>query len=159
VLGISVALALNLILYFVAIPLHGVAVAIFSATWLPGVPRFRRAADPQGADRADRLCRARPSAWPGMALDPRARTRTSGRQALGYRPLLRLGRRVSCYAVYLLFAKSLRGLDVRSTAVVFTAERVHRRRHARARPARRELRHLPLTTGVDLTHGGACSVW
>ena len=51
VLGISVALALNLILYFLAIRYTGVAVAIFLATWRRCTwPSSRRG--PQGDDRA-----------------------------------------------------------------------------------------------------------
>ena len=62
--GISIALALNLILYFLAIRYTGVAVAIFLSLSCAGVPGVRRAADPQG-DRRSGSCTSRSrSAWP-----------------------------------------------------------------------------------------------
>ena len=49
------------------------------------------------------------------------------------------------YAVYLLFAKSLRGLGVRSTPVVFAQSAFTAAVDARARPARRQRRAATTT--------------
>ena len=69
VLGISVALSLNLILYFLAIRSTGVAVAIFLSYLAPVYLAVRGAADPQGEDGACRLHRARRRAG-GHGADP-----------------------------------------------------------------------------------------
>ncbi|NLE22306.1 MAG: EamA family transporter [Actinobacteria bacterium] len=118
VLGISVALSLNLILYFLAIRSTGVAVAIFLSYLAPVYLAFV----------APRILheKTEPVVYlalavglvgmvlilvPGLALDG-VRLSAGG--------LFFAWAAGVMYAVYLLFAKSLRALHVRSTPVVFT---------------------------------------
>ncbi len=117
VLGISVALALNLILYFLAIRYTGVAVAIFLSYLAPVylafvAPRILH----ESTERIVYVALGVGLAGMGVILVP---------------GLLLPGTRLSAggllcgwaagvmYTVYLLFAKSLRSRQVRSTAVVF----------------------------------------
>ncbi len=118
VLGISVALALNLILYFLAIRATGVAVAIFLSYLAPVYLAFV----------APRILKEKtePVVYAALAIG------LAGMALILVPGLLLEGVRLSAsglfyawgagvmYAVYLLFAKSLRGLAVRSTPVVFT---------------------------------------
>ncbi len=117
VLGISIALALNLILYFLAIRYTGVAVAIFLSYLAPVylafvAPRILH----EATDRIVYVALAVGLA--GMALILVPGLVLEGVRLSGTGLLCAWGAGVM-YAVYLLFAKSLRGLDVRSTAVVF----------------------------------------
>ncbi len=118
VLGISVALAMNLILYFLAIRSTGVAVAIF-LSYL--APVYLAVAAPKILhEPTDRVVFVALSVGlagmalilvPGLALEG---VRLSGTGLFcGWMAGV-------MYAVYLLIAKSLRDLHVRSTAVVFT---------------------------------------
>lgn len=118
VLGISVALALNLILYFLAIRSTGVAVAIFLSYLAPVYLAFV----------APRILKERtePIVYVALAVG------LAGMALILVPGLVLEGVKLSAggllcgwaagvmYALYLLFAKSLRGLKVRSTAVVFT---------------------------------------
>jgi drug/metabolite transporter (DMT)-like permease len=118
VLGISIALALNLILYFLAIRATGVAVAIFLSYLAPLYLAFV----------APRILKEKtePVVYLALALG------LAGMALILVPGLLLDGVKLSAsglfyawgagvmYAVYLLFAKSLRGLHVRSTPVVFT---------------------------------------
>jgi drug/metabolite transporter (DMT)-like permease len=118
VLGISVALALNLILYFLAIRSTGVAVAIFLSYLAPVYLAFV----------APRILKEKtePVVYLALAIG------LAGMALILVPGLLLEGVKLSAsgllyawgagvmYAVYLLFAKSLRGLAVRSTPVVFT---------------------------------------
>ncbi len=116
VLGISIALALNLILYFLAIRYTGVAVAIFLSYLAPVYLAF---VAPRVLNEAtDRIVYVALASASRDGRDPCAGPAAGRDEALG--------RRLFCgwaagamYAVYLLFAKSLRTLHVRSTAVVF----------------------------------------
>ncbi len=117
-LGISVALSLNLILYFLAIRYTGVAVAIFLSYLAPVYLAFV----------APRILREKtePIVYVALAIG------LAGMALILVPGLLPEGAELSAsgllfgwaagvmYAVYLLFAKSLRGLNVRSTPVVFT---------------------------------------
>jgi drug/metabolite transporter (DMT)-like permease len=117
-LGISVALSLNLILYFLAIRYTGVAVAIFLSYLAPVYLAFV----------APRILREKtePIVYVALAIG------LAGMALILVPGLLLEGAELSApglffgwaagvmYAVYLLFAKSLRGLNVRSTPVVFT---------------------------------------
>jgi len=117
-LGISGALALNLLLYFVAIRYTGVAVAIFLSYLAPVYLAFV----------APRVLREPTERIVYLALG----IGLAGMAVILVPGLLLAGTRLSApgllsgwaagvmYAVYLLFAKSLRNLCVRSTAVVFT---------------------------------------
>ena len=117
VLGISAALALNLILYFLAIRSTGVAVAIFLSYLAPLYLAFV----------APRVLKERTEPVVYVALT----IGLAGMALILVPGLLLEGVRLSAsglscawgagvmYAVYLLFAKSLRGLAVRSTPVVF----------------------------------------
>jgi drug/metabolite transporter (DMT)-like permease len=118
VLGISVALALNLLLYFLAIRYTGVAVAIFLSYLAPVylafvAPRILK----EPTDRIVYVALAVGLA--GMALILVPGLVLEGVKLSGTGLLCAWGAGVM-YAIYLLFAKSLRGLNVRSTAVVFT---------------------------------------
>jgi drug/metabolite transporter (DMT)-like permease len=118
VLGISVALALNLILYFLAIRATGVAVAIFLSYLAPVYLAFV----------APRILKQKtePVVYAALSVG------LAGMALILVPGLLLEGVKLSAsglfyawaagvmYAVYLLFAKSLRGLHVRSTPVVFT---------------------------------------
>ena len=118
VLGISVALSLNLILYFLAIRYTGVAVAIFLSYLAPVYLAFV----------APRILKEKtePIVYVALAIG------LAGMALILVPGLVLEGVKLSAagllygwaagvmYAVYLLFAKSLRGLNVRSTAVVFT---------------------------------------
>jgi DME family drug/metabolite transporter len=118
VLGISFALALNLILYFLAIRYTGVAVAIFLSYLAPVYLAFV----------APRILKEKTERIVYVALV----IGLAGMALILVPGLLLEGVKLSAaglfygwaagvmYAVYLLFAKSLRGLNVRSTAVVFT---------------------------------------
>jgi drug/metabolite transporter (DMT)-like permease len=117
VLGISIALSLNLILYFLAIRYTGVAVAIFLSYLAPVYLAFV----------APRILKERtePVVYAALAIG------LAGMALILVPGLLLEGVKLSAvglfygwaagvmYAVYLLFAKSLRGLHVRSTPVVF----------------------------------------
>ena len=117
VLGISIALSLNLILYFLAIRYTGVAVAIFLSYLAPVYLAFV----------APRILKEKtePVVYVALAIG------LAGMALILVPGLLLEGVKLSAagllygwgagvmYAVYLLFAKSLRGLDVRSTPVVF----------------------------------------
>jgi drug/metabolite transporter (DMT)-like permease len=117
-LGISFALGLNLILYFLAIRYTGVAVAIFLSYLAPVylafvAPRILH----EATDRIVYVALAIGLAGmavilvPGLLLD--GTTLSAAGLFYGWAAGV-------TYAVYLLFAKSLRGRHVRSTAVVFT---------------------------------------
>jgi drug/metabolite transporter, DME family len=118
VLGISVVLSLNLVFYFLAIRYTGVAVAIFLSYLAPVYLAFV----------APRLLKERTERVVYVALV----LGLAGMALILVPGLLLEGVKLSAaglvfgwlagvmYAVYLLFAKSLRGLHVRSTAVVFT---------------------------------------
>ena len=117
VLGISVALSLNLILYFLAIRYTGVAVAIFLSYLAPVYLAFV----------APRILKERTEpvvylalviGLAGMALILVPGLLLEGVKLSSTGLLCAWGAGVM-YAVYLLFAKSLRGLGVRSTPVVF----------------------------------------
>ena len=117
VLGISIALALNLILYFLAIRYTGVAVAIFLSYLAPVylafvAPRILK----ESTDRIVYV--ALVVGLVGMALILVPGLLLEGVKLSATGLLCAWGAGVM-YAVYLLFAKSLRGLNVRSTAVVF----------------------------------------
>ncbi len=118
VLGISLALAANLLLYFVAIRYTGVAVAIFLSYLAPVYLAFvapRILHEP--TDRVVYVALAIGVA--GMALILVPGLVLEGLKLSG--PGLFYGWLAGVmYTVYLLFAKSLRSLHVRSTAVVFT---------------------------------------
>lgn len=117
VLGISVALALNLLFYFLAIRATGVAVAIFLSYLAPLYLAFV----------APRILKEKtePVVYLALAIG------LAGMALILVPGLLLEGVKLSAgglfyawaagvmYAVYLLFAKSLRGLHVRSTPVVF----------------------------------------
>lgn len=118
VLGISVALSLNLILYFLAIRSTGVAVAIFLSYLAPVYLAFV----------APRILKEKTEPVVYLALG----LGLTGMALILVPGLLLEGVQLSAsglfygwaagvmYAAYLLFAKSLRGLNVRSTPVVFT---------------------------------------
>ena len=118
VLGISATLAANLILYFLAIRYTGVAVAIFLSYLAPVylafvAPRILK-------ERTERIVYvALAVGLAGMALILVPGLVLEGVKLSAPGLLCGLGAGV-LYAIYLLFAKSLRGLNVRSTAVVFT---------------------------------------
>ena len=118
VLGISVALALNLILYFLAIRYTGVAVAIFLSYLAPVYLAF--VAPRVLKEKTETVVYvALAIGLAGMALILVPGLVLEGVKLSG--PGLFFGWAAGVmYAVYLLFAKSLRGLNVRSTAVVFT---------------------------------------
>jgi drug/metabolite transporter (DMT)-like permease len=117
-LGISVALSLNLVLYFLAIRYTGVAVAIFLSYLAPVYLAF--VAPLVLKETTERVV------YVALAVG------LSGMALILVPGLLLEGVKLSAaglfcgwaagvmYAVYLLFAKSLRGLNVRSTPVVFT---------------------------------------
>jgi drug/metabolite transporter (DMT)-like permease len=117
-LGISVALSLNLILYFLAIRYTGVAVAIFLSYLAPVYLAF--VAPLLLKEKTERVV------YVALAVG------LAGMALILVPGLLLEGVKLSAaglvcgwaagvmYAVYLLFAKSLRGLNVRSTPVVFT---------------------------------------
>jgi drug/metabolite transporter (DMT)-like permease len=118
VLGISVALALNLILYFLAIRSTGVAVAIFTSYLAPVylafvAPRILH----EATDRIVYVALVIGLAGMAVILVPGLLLEGAKLSAVGL--FYGWGAGVM-YAVYLLFAKSLRGRHVRSTAVVFT---------------------------------------
>lgn len=118
VLGISVALSLNLILYFLAIRSTGVAVAIFLSYLAPVylafvAPRILR----ERTELAVYLALAVGLAGMALILVPGLVLEGVKLSASGLFCAWMAG---VMYAVYLLFAKSLRGLHVRSTPVVFT---------------------------------------
>ena len=118
VLGISVTLAANLILYFLAIRYTGVAVAIFLSYLAPVylafvAPRILK-------ERTERTVYvALVIGLAGMALILVPGLVLEGVRLSAPGLLCAIGAGVM-YAIYLLFAKSLRGLGVRSTAVVFS---------------------------------------
>ena len=117
ILGISIALSLNLILYVLAIRYTGVAVAIFLSYLAPVYLAFV----------APRVLKEKTEpivyvallvGLSGMALILVPGLVLEGVKLSGPGLLCAWGAGVM-YAVYLLFAKSLRGLRVRSTPVVF----------------------------------------
>ena len=117
-LGISVALSLNLILYFLAIRYTGVAVAIFLSYLAPlylafVAPLFLK----EKTERVVYVALAVGLAGMALILVPGLLLEGVKLSAAGLVCGWAAG---VMYAVYLLFAKSLRGLDVRSTPVVFT---------------------------------------
>ena len=118
VLGISVALSLNLILYFLAIRSAGVAVAIFLSYLAPVylafvAPRILK----EKTEPVVYLALGIGLAGMALILVPGLLLEGVGLSATG----LFFGWAAGVmYAAYLLFAKSLRGLQVRSTPVVFT---------------------------------------
>jgi drug/metabolite transporter (DMT)-like permease len=117
VLGISVALALNLILYFLAIRYTGVAVAIFLSYLAPVylafvAPRLLH----ETTERVVYVALAVGLAGMALILVPGLVLEGVHLSPTGL--LYGVGAGVM-YAVYLLFAKSLRARHVRSTAVVF----------------------------------------
>ncbi len=117
IVGISIALSLNLILYFLAIRYTGVAVAIFLSYLAPVYLAFV----------APRVLKEKtePVVYVALAvgLAGMALILVPGLVLEGVKlsaPGLLCGLAAGVmYAVYLLFAKSLRGLHVRSTPVVF----------------------------------------
>ncbi len=117
VLGISVALSLNLILYFLAIRSAGVAVAIFLSYLAPvylafAAPRILK----EKTEPVVYVALAIGLAGMALILVPGLLLEGAGLSAAGLFYGWAAG---VMYAVYLLFAKSLRGLAVRSTPVVF----------------------------------------
>ncbi len=117
-LGISVSLALNLILYFLAIRYTGVAVAVFLSYLAPVylafvAPRILH----EATDRIVYVALAIGLAGMAVILVPGLLLEGTKLSAAGLFYGWAAG---VLYAVYLLFAKSLRGRHVRSTAVVFT---------------------------------------
>ena len=143
VLGISVALALNLILYFLAIRYTGVAVAIFLSYLAPVylafvAPRILK----EQTERIVYVALAIGLAGMALILVPGLLLEGVKLSAAGLFSGWAAG---VMYAVYLLFAKSLRGLRRAQHGGGVHAERVHRRRDARAGPARRQRRRLPVT--------------
>ena len=117
VLGISIALALNLILYFLAIRYTGVAVAIFLSYLAPVylafvAPRVLH----EATDRIVYVALGIGLAGMAVILVPGLLLDGTKLSAAGLFCGWAAG---AMYAVYLLFAKSLRTLHVRSTAVVF----------------------------------------
>ena len=117
-LGISIALAMNLILYFLAIRYTGVAVAIFLSYLAPVYLAF--VAPRILGERTEGIVYAALAiGLAGMALILVPGLVLEGVKLSAAGLLCAWGAGVM-YAVYLLFAKSLRGLHVRSTAVVFT---------------------------------------
>ena len=134
-------------------PLHGRGGRHLPQLPCAGVPGLRRAADPQGEDRARGV--RRPRDRPGRhGADPRARPAPRGRQALGRRPALRLGGRGHVRGLPAVRQEPARAERAQHAGRV-RAERVHRRRDARARPARRERRALPLHGGRSPDGGAA----
>ncbi len=118
VLGISIALSLNLISYFLAIRYTGVAVAIFLSYLAPVYLAF--VAPLILKERTERVVFvALAIGLAGMALILVPGLVLEGVE-LSAKGLFFGWLSGAAYAVYLLFAKSLRGLNVRSTAVVFT---------------------------------------
>jgi len=118
VLGISIALSLNLILYFLAIRYAGVAVAIFLSYLAPVYLAF--VAPRVLGERTERIVYiALAVGLAGMALILVPGLVLEGVK-LSAAGLLCGWAAGVMYAVYLLFAKSLRALHVRSTPVVFT---------------------------------------
>ena len=118
VLGISATLAANLILYFLAIRYTGVAVAIFLSYLAPVYLAF--VAPRVLKERTERIVYvALAVGLAGMALILVPGLVLEGVKLSAPGLLCGLGAGV-LYAIYLLFAKILRGLNVRSTAVVFT---------------------------------------
>jgi drug/metabolite transporter (DMT)-like permease len=118
VLGISVALALNLILYFLAIRSTDVAVAVFLSYLAPVylafvAPRILH----EATDRIVYVALAVGLAGMAVILVPGLLLEGTTLSAAGLFYGWAAG---AMYAVYLIFAKSLRGRHVRSTAVVFT---------------------------------------
>ena len=117
-LGISVSLAFNLIMYFLAIRSTGVAVAIFLSYLAPVylafvAPRILH----EATDRIVYVALAIGLAGMAVILVPGLLLEGTRLSAAGLFYGWAAG---ASYAVYLLFAKSLRGRHVRSTAVVFT---------------------------------------
>ncbi len=117
-LGISVSLAVNLIMYFLAIRSTGVAVAIFLSYLAPVylafvAPRILH----EATDRIVYVALAIGLAGMAVILVPGLLLEGTRLSAAGLFYGWAAG---ASYAVYLLFAKSLRGRHVRSTAVVFT---------------------------------------
>ena len=117
VVGISLALALNLILYFLAIRSTGVAVAIFLSYLAPVylaivAPRILK----EATDRIVYVALAIGLAGMAIILVPGLLLEGASLSASGLFYGWAAG---ALYAVYLLFAKSLRGRHVSSTAVVF----------------------------------------
>jgi drug/metabolite transporter (DMT)-like permease len=117
-LGISVALALNLFLFFLAIRSAGVAVAIFLSYLAPLylafiAPRVLH----EATDRVVHIALAIGLAGMAVILVPGLLLEGTKLSATGLFYGWAAG---AMYAVYLLFAKNLRGRHVRSTAVVFT---------------------------------------
>ena len=115
-LGISVALALNLILYFLAIRYTGVAVAIFLSYLAPVylafvAPRILH----ETTDRVVYVALAVGLAGMAVILVPGLLLEGTKLSAAGLFYGWAAG---AMYAIYLLFAKSLRGRHVRSTAAV-----------------------------------------
>jgi drug/metabolite transporter (DMT)-like permease len=118
VLGISVALSLNLIAYFLAIRATGVAVAIFLSYLAPVylafvAPRILR----EKTEPVVYVALAVGMVGMALILVPGLVLEGVNLSATGLFYAWVAG---AMYAVYLLFAKSLRGLRVRSTPVVFT---------------------------------------
>jgi len=118
VFGISVALALNLTLYFLAIRYTGVAVAIFLSYLAPVylafvAPRILH----EATDRIVYVALAIGLAGMAVILVPGLLLEGTKLSAAGLFYGWAAG---AMYAVYLLFAKSLRERHVRSSAVVFT---------------------------------------
>jgi drug/metabolite transporter (DMT)-like permease len=117
-LGISAALALNLMCYFLAIRSTGVAVAIFLSYLAPlylafVAPRVLH----EATDRIVYVALGVGLAGMALILVPGLLLEGTKLTAAGLFYGWAAG---AMYAVYLLFAKSLRGHHVRSTAVVFT---------------------------------------
>jgi DME family drug/metabolite transporter len=118
VLGISVALSLNLILYFIAIRYTGVAVAILLSYLAPVYLAFvAPLVLKEKTEPAVYVAIAVGLAGMALILVPGLVLEGVKLSAAG---LLCGWAAGVMYAVYLLFAKSLRSLNVRSTPVVFT---------------------------------------
>jgi drug/metabolite transporter (DMT)-like permease len=118
VLAISACLAVNLILYFLAIRYTGVAVAIFLSYLAPlyvavVAPRVLR----EATDRVVYIALVAGLAGMALILVPGLLLEGADLSATG---LLCAWGAGASYAVYLLLAKSLRARGVRSTPVVFT---------------------------------------
>jgi drug/metabolite transporter (DMT)-like permease len=118
VLGISIALSLNLILYFLAIRYTGVAVAIFLSYLAPVYLAFvAPLVLKEKTERVVYVALAIGLAGMALILVPGLVLEGVNLSAAGLFCGWAAG---VMYAVYLLFAKSLRRLHVRSTPVVFT---------------------------------------
>ena len=143
VLGISVALALNLILYFLAIRYTGVAVAIFLSYLAPVYLAFVAPRILKETDRAASCTSPSRSASPAWRSSS---CRACCSRASSSRPpaCSAAGRPASCTRSTCCSPRACAGWHVRSTPVVFAQSAFTAAVDAGARPARRQRRALPL---------------